>query len=150
MTIVGDIVFPELLFEGRLLAWWIILIGLALELPFVRLITGLPLKKCVLADLAMNAVSTAVGVVLIPVLGLGWELGGPRVLGDHRFDLLHWSGSFLLAVVVNSVIELTVLVLGFKQQFNLRSFLWLFLANSLSVGLALWSLFHDPPRLYHA
>jgi hypothetical protein len=33
---------------------------------------------------------------------------------------------------------------------SIRAFFWLGVANSLSVGLALWSLFHDPPRLYHA
>jgi hypothetical protein len=115
----ADIVFPELLFEGRLLAWWIILIGLAVELPFVRLLTGFALKRCVVADLTMNAVSTAAGLLLIPILGLGWELGGSQVLGESRFDFAHWTGTFLLAVIVNSAIE-----------------------------LALWSFVHDPPQFH--
>ena len=148
MIALADIVFPELLFEGRLLAWWVILIGLAIELPFVRLITGFTLKRCVIADLAMNAVSTVAGLLLIPILGLGWELGGSQVLGERRFDLAHWTGTFLLAVIVNTAIEFAVLRRGFKQQLGIRAFFWLGLANSLSVGLALWSFVHDPPAFH--
>jgi hypothetical protein len=84
LPIFGDIVFPELLFEGRLLAWWIILVGLALELPFVRLVTGFNIKRYITADLAMNAASTLLGIFLIPLLGLGWELGGSKVLGGRQ------------------------------------------------------------------
>jgi hypothetical protein len=144
----ADITFPELLFAARLLAWWVILIGLTIELPFVRLITGFPLKRCIVADLAMNTASTLLGFVLISLLGIGWELKGYETWGS-RFETIHWAGTFLLAVVVNAVIEMTVLCLGFKQKFTLRSFLWLCVANSLSVAIALWSLFHDPPRLYN-
>ncbi|HEX4639033.1 MAG TPA: hypothetical protein VH170_06065 [Chthoniobacterales bacterium] len=145
----ADIAFPELLLAGRLLAWWIVIVGLAIELPFVRLITGSPIRRCVLADLAMNAVSALVGFVLISILGLGWELGGSQALGQQRFETVHWGGTFLLTVIVNSIIELSVLRFGFNQKFTWRGFLWLSVANSLSVALALWSLFHDPPKLYN-
>jgi hypothetical protein len=149
LVTLDDIAFPELLLAGRLLAWWIVVIGLAVEFPFVRLITGFPIKRCVLADLAMNAASTLIGFFFISILGLGWELGGLDALGERRFAALHWGGTFLLAVIVNSVIELGVLRFGFNQKFSWRGFLWLSVANSLSVALALWSLFHDPPRLYN-
>ena len=72
MITLTDIVFPEPPFEGRLLASWIIFVGLAVELQFVRLLTGFTLKRWVVADLAVNAVSTAAGLLLIPILGLGW------------------------------------------------------------------------------
>jgi hypothetical protein len=144
----ADIAFPELLLSTRLLAWWIVLIGLAIELPFVRLITGFPIKRCILADLAMNAASTLLGFFLISILGFGWELGGSQALGQQRFKAMHWGGTFLLAVIVNSIIELAVLRFGFNQKFTWRGFFWLSVANSLSVALALWSLFHDSPKLY--
>jgi hypothetical protein len=148
VRLLGDITFPELLFEGRLLAWWVILLGLAVELPFVRLLAGFDLKRCILADLAMNAASTLLGILLIPILGLGWEIGAYRLLGKGSFDLVHWAGTFLLAVTVNSAIELSVLRFDFKQKLGIRGFWWLCVANCLSVAPALWTLFYFPPQPY--
>jgi hypothetical protein len=59
---IADIVFPEVMFERRLLAWWVIAFGLLVQLPFVRLLTGFGLKKCITADLVMNVLSTLPGL----------------------------------------------------------------------------------------
>src|SRR5438552_19060380 len=124
----ADIVFPELLLAGRLLAWWVILVGLAVELPIVRLLTGFNLKRCIIADLAMNTISALVGVVLIPVLGLGWELGGSRLFGEIGFNSVHWPVTFAFCVVINSVIEQSVLRFRFKSKLGIRGFWWLCVA----------------------
>jgi hypothetical protein len=144
----ADIVWPALLFEGRYLAWWIILVGLVVEFPFVRLLTGFALKKCILADLAMNAASTVVGLFVIPLLGLPWFFLASRLraLSDRTFDLLTWTATFLVAVGVNSGIELSVLRRGFAQKLGVRAYFWLCIANAFSVGFALWSLFRSPPH----
>jgi hypothetical protein len=146
LRIFADIVWSGLLFEGRPAAWWVIIGGLLVELPFVRLVTGFSLKRCVLADLAMNAVSTVVGLLILPILGFGWMLAASSVVQGTSFDLVHWAGVFVLAVVANAAIELGVLRSAFKQQFGMRGFGWLCLANSLSVGLSLWAFFRYSPR----
>jgi hypothetical protein len=142
----ADIVWSGLLFEGRAPAWWVIIIGLLLELPFVRLVTRFPLKRCILADLAMNAVSTAIGLFLLPILGFSWMLVVSSVLHGASFDLVHWAGVFVLVVVANASIELGTLRFGFRQEFSVRGFRWLCAANSLSVALSLWAFFRYPPR----
>src|SRR3954451_22715025 len=73
LTLLADVVWPALLLEGRLLAWWVIAIGLLIEWPFVRFLTDFPWRKSFIVDAAMNAASTVLGIILLPVAGIAWE-----------------------------------------------------------------------------
>jgi hypothetical protein len=80
-SLLTDIVWPALLLEGRLLSTIPILTGLVVEWLALRFGGfGLSWKRAAIVDVAMNAVSTAVGVVLIPALGIAWELFPGSVL----------------------------------------------------------------------
>jgi hypothetical protein len=54
----ADVVWPALWLAGNLVAVSVISIGLVVELFFVRWLTGFGWGKAVLADIAMNAVSS--------------------------------------------------------------------------------------------
>ncbi|HEX4630488.1 MAG TPA: hypothetical protein VH188_05940 [Chthoniobacterales bacterium] len=98
----------------------------------------------------MNAASTAVGILLIPISGIAWEymayLAVYRYWKVGTFNPVSWLATFLLAVALNAIIEQSVLRWGFRQRLGVRGFAWLSVANALSVGLALWSVFQNPPR----
>ena len=132
------------------MAVWAIAIGLVVELFFVRWLTGFGWGKAVLADVAMNAASSLVGVFLIPIAGLAWEFSAGialyKVFNIGTFNPITWAATFVVAVFVNSALEATVLRYGFKQRPFHRFFWWLSLANAFSVGIAVVSIFLNPPR----
>ena len=146
----ADMIWPAAFLESRLLTVWIISAGLFIEYFFVWRLTPLGAWRSILADLAMNAASTLLGIILIPLAGLAWEFF-PGIVLYKLFDVGTfnpgtWTATFLLAVVINSGLELLVLKLAFRQPASGGLFWWLCLANSLSVGLAMASLLVYPPR----
>jgi uncharacterized membrane protein SirB2 len=147
---VADLVWPALFLEQRLFSWWAIGFGLLVELFFVRWLTGLSWRMSAVANIAMNAASSLLGFFLIPIAGIAWEFFPGAVLykvfNIGTFNPGTWVATFLLAVLINSALETTVLRYVFKQKPAKRLFWWLALANAVSVGLAFASLFRYPPR----
>ena len=66
-TTLADVVWPALYVEQRMFSWWAIGLGILIEFLFVRRLTTLNWRMCVVADVAMNAVSALLGLVLIPI-----------------------------------------------------------------------------------
>ena len=150
LHLVGNVVWPALFLEHRLLAWWIIGIGLVVELFFVRFLTSWTWLRSLGADAAMNAASALLGVFLVPLAGLGWELFPAPLFEAHArlgtFNPVTWCATFAIAVIINAILETCVLRFGFKQRNWKKLLLGLCVANSLTVGIAFYSVLHDPPR----
>ena len=148
----ADMIWPAAFLESRLLSAWVISAGLFIEYFFVWRVTALGTWRSILADLAMNAASTLLGIILIPLAGIVWEIF-PGLLLYKLFDLGTfnpgtWAATFILAVLINAGLELLVLRLGFRQPPGSGLFWWLCLANALSVGVAMGSFLLYPPRRY--
>lgn len=148
--IFADVVWPALFLEQRLFSWWAISLGLVVEFFFVRWLTALSLRKCIIADLSMNAASALLGLLLIPVAGIAWEFFPGliiyKIFNIGTFNPGTWAATFVLAVLINGALESLVLKYAFKQKVGKRVFWWLCAANSLSVALAFASLLARPPR----
>lgn len=148
--IFADVVWPALFLEQRLFSWWAIGLGLLAEFFFVRWLTTLTVRQGIVADLSMNAASALLGIILIPLAGIAWELFPGSILYKifdiGTFNPGTWTATFLFAVLINAALESLVLRLAFKQKTGKRVFWWLCVANSLSVGLAFGSLFVRPPQ----
>jgi hypothetical protein len=112
---------------------------------------GFSWKKAALVDVVMNAVSTAVGFVLIPALGFVWEFFPGSIL--HRifnvgtFNLATWAATFVMAALVTTLIEAAVVKWGFKVTMNRRRFWILCLANVASVAVAFAGIWIHPPKM---
>ena len=148
--LLANVVWPALILEGRLLTWWAIAAGLAVEFVALRYRLGLTSRVALRADLLMNAVSTAAGVVLIPAAGVAWEFLAELtiypVLQVGTFNPVTWVATCLLAALVNAGVEGAVLRMAFGVRFRWVVFLTLFVANMASVGLAFASLSAMPVR----
>ena len=147
----ADVVWPALLLEGRMLTWWAILAGLIVEYFFVRGITDLSLSRAAWADIAMNALSAMLGVLLIPIAGLIWEIFPGiviyKIFNIGTFNPGTWIATILMAAAINTYIERFALRRFFKQPVVGRRCFWmLFLANAISITLAVASLFCYPPE----
>jgi hypothetical protein len=150
-TLFADVVWPALFLEQRLFSWWAIGLGLFVEFFFVRRLTTLSFRMCIVADLSMNAGSALLGAFLIPLAGIGWELFPGtliyKVFNVGTFNPGTWLATFLFSVLINGVLEWLVLRFAFRQKIGRKGFWWLCFANSLSVGLAFGSLFVRPPQM---
>src|SRR4051812_38434108 len=70
---IADVIWPGLVLEQRLFSSWAIGFGLVVELFFLKCVTSLKLDRCIVANLAMNAVSAGLGLLLIPLFGLMFD-----------------------------------------------------------------------------
>jgi hypothetical protein len=150
--IYADVVWPALVLEQRILSVLPITAGLIVEwLALYFGGFGLSWKKAAIVDVVMNAVSSGVGIILIPALGFAWELGPGQVLyrafNVGTFNPATWVVTFVIAVFAATVIEASVVRWGFKIPLDRRRFSILCAANSASVAIAFASIWINPPRL---
>ncbi len=145
----ADVVWPALALEGRILTWWSIVIGLIIEFLIIRWIFSITTKRAAIATLSANAVSTILGIPLIPIWGIGIEFFPGWVLYHianwGTFNPVSWLLTYLGASFVNTIIEAWVYRRAFKLEVRRREFWWIFIANALSVGIAFGSIFVSPP-----
>ena len=147
----ADVIWPAAVLETRILTRWAIAVGLAVEWPAVRRITGASWARSFGMNVAMNLASTVVGIVLIPLLGIAWELFPMQMVfrfwNMGTFNPYTWGATVLLATLANVALEGAVLRYAFKIAFTRRAFALLFWANLISVGLAMASIVVSPPVL---
>jgi hypothetical protein len=123
---------------------------LFIEFFIVRWLFALPVRKAAIATVVANTVSAPAGVPLVPIAGIIWEFfPGTLYMGPlswGTFNPITWVATFLLACLVTTAIEALVYRHSFKFRVGRREFIWLTVANSLSVGVALGSLFVFPVK----
>lgn len=152
VNLLADVVWPALALVQRMLSVLPITAGLVVEwLALWRGGFGLTWKKAALVDVVMNAVSTLIGIFLIPALGMGWEYG-PAQLVDRIIPIgmtfqIDWLAAFAIAVCVTTAIEAAVVRWGFRIALGMRRFWVLFGANAVSVGIAFVSVMMHPSRM---
>lgn len=146
----ADMVWPALFLGDRLIAWTTIIFGLVVEYIFLRRFFAFGVRKAIIADIAMNAASTVLGIVLIPLAGIAWEVFPGMILYPifkvGTFNPGTWLATFVLAVLINAALESLVIRYGFKTKVWKRGFWILFAANAISVGAAFISLFINMPE----
>lgn len=144
----ANMVWPALYLETRLFTWWAICLSLLIELAAIRAIFQVPWARAGFADVAANAGSTLLGLPLIPLAGIVWELFPGslymRALSWGTFNPITWGATFFIACLLNAAIEGFILKRFLKLPLGRRRFWLLVLANALSVGVAFASLFIAP------
>lgn len=144
----ADVVWPALYLEVRQWSWWVIGFGLLAEFPFVKYAFVLTNRRAAFATIVANGVSAILGVVLVPLAGIAWEVF-PASLYMHAlhwgtFNPITWIASVLLAVTINTVVEAAVYKHTFKFQFSRRECRLVVAANVVSVGAVFISLLVVP------
>ena len=148
---IADVVWPALYLETRLFSWWAIGVGLLAEYLFVRWLFQQSIQRSVGATVAAKTISSVVGVLLIPIAGILWEIF-PGSIYMHllkwgTFNPITWTATFVLACLINAGIESLVYRNIFKLLVQRQELFWIFIANAVSVGLAFVTLFVVPVEL---
>ena len=142
--VLANVVWPALLLQNRLVTWWAIALGLIIEYFLVWKLTDFDYKKSLIVDVAMNAASALLGIVLIPLAGFLWEFFPGilllKFLQLSTFNPITWFATFILATAINAAVETGVIVKLFKAPIGKIGFWWLCMGNALTVGIALVSL----------
>ena len=144
----ADLVWPAIYIMTGSLSLFVIALGLATEILFVKFFAKISWKKAIKLGFIMNLITGALGILLIPVAGVGLEIFffivaiflpmRSKFIGT--FHGSHWVVSFLSVVLLNTFIEGKFL----GKQLNLplkKIFWWLFCANLCSVLYCVFYLF---------
>ena len=148
----ADVVWPSLYIVKGMLSLKVIILGLIAELLFVKYFTNLNWKKATIVTILMNLITTILGILLIPLSGLGAELVFDFVFhaydkfGIGTFHWSHWLVSYVIVILINTFIEGMFIKLYLKLKFN-RVFWWLMPANAISVFLCFISLIMNMGKL---
>jgi hypothetical protein len=139
--ILADVIWPALLLAGRLATWWCIAASILIEgVALWRFAKWRPVKALI-ASAVMNAVSAFCGILLLPVAGLRWETTASLTInawfGWGTFNMASEAVTWLIAVILSTVIEMFVLWLVFCAPWTRRLTLVLLSANAVTVLLAL-------------
>jgi hypothetical protein len=144
----ADMVWPGLVLVIRLYSIIPIILGLFIELLFLRYWFALSWKKAILVDIVMNGVSALVGICLIPIITFVWELGPgqiiDKVLHTGTFNPVTWTLTLLFAILITNSIESMVVAFVFKIPLRRWGYWILFCANGLSVTIAFISILISP------
>lgn len=143
LSVSANMIWPSLYIAEGMRSWHVILIGLLIEIIFVKFFLKESYLKSVLIAFIMNLASTVLGVVVIPLSGfIGEVLMIP--FGTGTFHPTHWLMSYVFAILSNVLIEgLTIKIISnkiiSKKEFK-KMFWWLCVANAISIIICI--LFH--------
>ena len=124
----ADVVWPSLYIAAGMTSLKVIIIGLLIELFFVKFFTNTHWLKASIITVIMNGVTCLLGMVLIPISGIFVEIIPPH----KTFHWTHWFLDYLLAILINTLLEGLILKLILKLKFK-NIFTWLFIANAISI-----------------
>lgn len=134
----ADLVWPSLYIAKGMLSVKVILLGLIVELFFVKYFTKTDWKKASIVTVLMNLITTILGIIFIPLSGLGSEFvfdfafHAYDKFGIGSFHWSHWLTSYLLIIFINTFVEGLFIKLMLKLKLK-KTFWWLLIANSISV-----------------
>ena len=132
----ADVVWPSLYIVGGMMSAKVIIAGLLIEFWFVKFFTKTTWLKAGLVAVVMNLITCLLGIVIIPISGLLIEFI-MYPFSPATFHWSHWLVSYLVIVLVNTLIEGLVVKFGLKQSYK-SVFWWLFAANTISVLLCIF------------
>lgn len=140
----ADVIWPALVTEPRLLSVPVIVLGLFLEAVVLKVFFEHSWRQAGTRSLMVNAISTLLGVVLIPLSGLVWEfVAGQfvnRALDVGTFNPVTWAATLVLAATISTLVEGGVLQVFFSVTFNTRRWLIWFAANFVTTAVAVASV----------
>ncbi len=134
----ADLIWPSLYIAKGMLSIKVILLGLIVELFFVKYFTKAGWKNSSIITFLMNLITTMLGIIFIPLSGLGSEFVFDFVFhaydkfGIGTFHWSHWLAAYLLVILINTIIEGLFIKLTLKIKI-LKTFWWLLIANAISV-----------------
>jgi hypothetical protein len=118
---------------------WAIIVGLVVKFVYVVYFTQQSWGRRIAMDVAMNAASSLLNLIALPVAWLVWGLPRialNRIFGTDYSDPVNWVAILLIIAMIGALSEASVLHFGFKYRLGQKRFWLLYAANGLCIGIA--------------
>lgn len=140
----ANIVWPSLYIAEGMHSWYVILCGILIEGAFIKIFTKKPIFTSLGLSVVMNAISTLVGIILIPFAGFFGAISLELLnevwpIFGGTFGNAQWVLGYIITVFANVLTEGLALKFTGKLKFT-KTFWWLLGANAISVIICI--LFH--------
>ncbi len=140
----ANIVWPALYLSSAFYTWWVIAIGVLVEYIAIQRLFKLSLLRTALVDLTANSISALLGLALIPLSGIAYEIFPGSLINWAfnwgTFNPISWASAIPLAASVNLLVEGLSMKLLFGLTLTKRARSILFATNLITVGLAVYPL----------
>lgn len=138
----ANVIWPTAFLAEKWFSIPAIILGLLIEIGFVRYFTKVGWKKSAIVGAAMNIASATVGAVFSSIVGvfasallyMPIELILDAMKSKTDVMVLYWLIGYLCSILVNVWIEGTIIQKMIKLSLS-KTFQWLFLANAISIGM---------------
>ena len=127
----ADVVWPSMYICVGMASIKVIILGLIVELFFVKFFSKADWIKSAITTVVMNIASCLLGYIPILLSGLLAEV---MLFGFNTFHWTHWLLSYLFAIAINTLLEGLIIKFILKLKFT-DVISWLFVANVISVLL---------------
>jgi hypothetical protein len=118
---------------------WAIAVGLVTKLVYLRYWIRLSWRRCAIVDVVMNATSSLLNLIAVPVAWLVWalpRLSLNRMFGTDDADPVNWIALLLIIAMIGALSEAFVLHFALKQRLGQKGFCLLYLVNAVCIGTA--------------
>ena len=136
----ANFIWPTAFLAEKWFSIPVIILGLLIEIGFVKYFTKVSWRKSAIVGAAMNIASATVGVVFSLIVGVlvSFTLLAPVGLIFRRMNImvLYWLIGYICSILVNVWIEGSIIQKMIKLSIS-KTFQWLFFANAISVGICL-------------
>jgi hypothetical protein len=136
----ADVVWPALYVTGSHFGfWYVVILGLLLEVVVLRLYLIPDIKKSLLVSLIANLFSATVGICVLTIGMIGWHLVVDTFVRG-TFNILNQVATFIIMLLGSAILE-TLIVRGLWKYQLRQTFPILILGNLLSYGVIAIDLF---------
>jgi hypothetical protein len=118
---------------------WTVVAGLAVKFAYVVYFTQRSWGRRIVMDVAMNAASSLLNLIALPVAWWVWGLPRialNRIFGTDYSDPVNWVAMLLIIAMIGALSEASVIHFAFKQRLGQKGFWLLYVANGLCIGIA--------------
>ena len=140
---IANVIWPGIIAGFGLATSWAVPIGLVVEYPVVKHLTGKPWRAAIVVTVGVNLVSALLGLIFVPIAGIGIELARAVVAPESgSFNPATWALTFLSALILNTAIEGFALRRLFGARLDVPRVALFALANCASIAAAIlliWS-----------
>jgi len=138
--VIANVVWPALYAEDAINSLPIIALSLVIEFFFFRRLFNISNKQALFYDLSANLASGLIGMVGRPLSGLLYEVTigilVMRVFEWGTFNPIAWVAVPIFGGALNAILELLPIRLIWKHKITKGNFLWIWLANIITISLA--------------
>jgi len=118
---------------------WAIVAGLAVKFAYVVHFAQRSWGRRVAMDVAMNAASSVLNLIALPVAWWIWglpKIALNRIFGTDYSDPVNWVAMLLIIAMIGALSEASVIHFAFKERLGQKGFWLLYVANGLCIGIA--------------